>query len=188
MGYPKKVDFSLVLNCFLGTKCGPNGDQVGPSGTKSGPNGTKWGPSGGQVGPSGGQVGPSADQVGAKWGPSADQVGPSGCQVGPSGDAWNQVRNKWDQMKLGPMGYPKKVDFSLVLNGFSENVCSGRPRSARLAGTPCDSLKSLLEPFSVPLLGKNRKCWRPRTTRTAKTHPRTPKTPPRRSQDTLKTP
>ena len=84
-------------------------------------------------------MGAKGDQVGAKW----DQVG----------TAWNQVGTKWDQMKLGPMGYPKKVDFSLVLKGFSEKVCSGRPRSARLAGTPCDSLKSLLEPFSVPLLG-----------------------------------
>ena len=106
--------------------------------------GTRWDqvePSRDQMGPSGGQVGAKWDQVGAKW----DQVG----------TAWNQVETKWDQMKLGPMGYPKKVDFSLVLKGFSEKVCSGRPRSARLAGTPCDSLKTLLEPFSVPLLGKN---------------------------------
>ena len=31
---------------------------------------------------------------------------------------------------------------------------AGRPGLARLGGTPCDSLKTLLEPFSVPLLGK----------------------------------
>ena len=31
-----------------------------------------------------------------------------------------------------------------------------RPGSALLAGTPCDSLKNLLEPFSVPLLGNNK--------------------------------
>ena len=113
MGYPKKVDFPLVLICFLGTKCGPNGDQVGPSGTKSGPNGTKWGPSGGQVGPSGGQVGPSADQVGAKWGPSADQVGAKWAKWGPSGPGGPGGPG-------GPMGYPKKVVFSMVLKGFLE--------------------------------------------------------------------
>ena len=145
------------------TKWGPGGTKWDQVGTKMDQVGAKWE----QVE---GQVGPSADQVGAKWGPSADQVGPSGPgggQVGAKGDqvgakwdqvgtAWNQVGTKWDQMKLGPMGYPKKVDFSLVLKGFSEKVCSGRPRSARLAGTPCDSLKSLLEPFSVPLLGNEK--------------------------------
>ena len=31
---------------------------------------------------------------------------------------------------------------------------AGRHGSARLGGTPCDSLKTLLEPFSVPLLRK----------------------------------
>ena len=57
MGYPKKVDFSLILKCFLGTSWGPNGDQVGPSQDQVG---TKW------------------DQVGAKW----DQVeGPSGTRI-----------------------------------------------------------------------------------------------------------
>ena len=34
-------------------------------------------------------------------------------------------------------------------------TAASRPPSALLAGTPCDSLKTLLEPFSVPLLGKN---------------------------------
>ena len=79
--------------------------------------------------PSRDQMGPSGGQVGAKWGPS----GPGG----PGGPG-------------GPMGYPKNVVFSLVLMGFlkiRENDRSGWPRSAKLAGTPCDSLKSLLEPL-----------------------------------------
>ena len=43
----------------------------------------------------------------------------------PSGD---QVGTKWDQMKLGPMGYPKKVDFSLVLKGFLKLGPMGYPK------------------------------------------------------------
>ena len=37
-----------------------------------------------------------------------------------------------------------------------EGVTSARPDSATLGGTHREPLKSLLEPFSVPLLAKNR--------------------------------
>ena len=151
MGYPKKVDFSLVLKCFLGTSWGPNGDQVGPSGDQVG---TKWDQVGAKWDQVEGQVGPSADQVGAKWGPSADQVGPGG----PSGTR----RTKWDQVdQVGRWGTPKKLFFHWFLKVFwrkkKQNDRNARRLSARLAGTPCDSLKSLLEPYSVPLLGNLKK-------------------------------
>ena len=40
---------------------------------------------------------------------------------------------------------------------WTQRERSGRRRSALLAGTPCGPLKTLLEPFSVPLLGNNQK-------------------------------
>ena len=49
----------------------------------------------------------------------------------------------------------KNVEKVLVFKSKMERTNSVRPDSGTLAGTPCDSLKTLLEPFSVPPLGKN---------------------------------
>ena len=82
------------------------------------------------------------DQEGTKW----DQVGIK----------WDHVGTKWDQVGTKS----KNVDFSLVFKGKTRREHPAntgghrlRPGSATLGGTPCDSFKSLLEPFSVQLLG-----------------------------------
>ena len=56
---------------------------------------------------------------------------------------------------FGDQVFPKtkNVDFSLVLQAFLETISAAQQGLALLAGTPWDPLKTLLESFSVPLLG-----------------------------------
>ena len=147
--------------------------------------------------------------MGNPWEPMGSQGGAHGI---PGGSPWDPRVGLWGSIGQGThwprtwaSGDPGPMGTHGLMGGYQKRKFSkvlvlitkvGFHTSARAApkiraGTSCGAFKSLLEPFSVPLLRKNRKCWRPRTTRTAKTHPRTqdaPKTLPGYPQDALRRP
>ena len=70
------------------------------------------------------------------------------------------LAGSWEDLR--PFWHRSRGHFLLIFHVFLKLFWGGRGRqgsarrgSATLGGTPCDSLKTLLEPFSVPLLGKN---------------------------------